>query len=85
MILLQGVHDLDVQSMKGSKEVDGEEKIIQSRVAIDDKQDSVAATHIHEDKEMQTTGKSVPPPGDGQRIYEIDPLLRNHQEHLDYR
>lgn len=81
----EGVHDLDVQSMKGSKEVEGEEKIIQSRVAIDDKQDSVAATHIHEDKEMQTTGKSVPPPGDGQRIYEIDPLLRNHQEHLDYR
>ncbi|EPS60100.1 hypothetical protein M569_14702, partial [Genlisea aurea] len=27
----------------------------------------------------------VPPPGSGQRIYEIDPLLRNYRDHLDYR
>lgn len=29
--------------------------------------------------------KSIPHPGSGQRIYEIDPPLRNHHEHLDYR
>ncbi|EPS64874.1 hypothetical protein M569_09906, partial [Genlisea aurea] len=29
--------------------------------------------------------KTVPPPGSGQRIYEIDPLLRNYRDHLDYR
>ncbi|CAK9168096.1 unnamed protein product [Ilex paraguariensis] len=28
---------------------------------------------------------SIPPPGTGQRIYEIDPLLRNYGEHLEYR
>lgn len=28
---------------------------------------------------------SIPPPGPGQRIYEIDPLLSGHREHLDYR
>lgn len=27
----------------------------------------------------------VPPPGIGQRIYEIDPSLNNHRGHLDYR
>lgn len=27
----------------------------------------------------------VPPPGTGQRIYEIDPLLNKHREHLEYR
>ncbi|KAF6148030.1 hypothetical protein GIB67_024205 [Kingdonia uniflora] len=29
--------------------------------------------------------RSIPPPGSGQKIYEIDPLLKNHREHLDYR
>ncbi|KAK4800803.1 hypothetical protein SAY86_021290 [Trapa natans] len=29
--------------------------------------------------------KSVPPPGPGQRIYEIDPLLMGFRGHLDYR
>lgn len=29
--------------------------------------------------------KSIPPPGTGQRIYEIDPILKAHREHLDYR
>ena len=28
---------------------------------------------------------SIPPPGAGQRIYEIDPLLTNHRQHLEYR
>lgn len=27
----------------------------------------------------------IPPPGTGQRIYEIDPYLKDHQAHLDYR
>ncbi|KAK4481161.1 hypothetical protein RD792_012042 [Penstemon davidsonii] len=29
--------------------------------------------------------RGMPPPGIGQKIYEIDPLLSNHREHLDYR
>lgn len=28
---------------------------------------------------------SIPPPGTGKRIYEIDPILKAHREHLDYR
>ncbi|XP_071701824.1 1,4-alpha-glucan-branching enzyme 2-2, chloroplastic/amyloplastic-like [Rutidosis leptorrhynchoides] len=27
----------------------------------------------------------IPTPGSGQKIYEIDPLLSNHREHLEYR
>ncbi|XP_072981462.1 1,4-alpha-glucan-branching enzyme 1, chloroplastic/amyloplastic-like isoform X2 [Typha angustifolia] len=27
----------------------------------------------------------VPPPGNGQKIYEIDPSLKDHRTHLDYR
>ena len=73
--------------MKGGKEIETEEKFIQSEIAIHDKLDSVTSTHDHKDKEVQNivTKRSIPPPGDGQRIYEIDPLLRSHRDHLDYR
>ena len=27
----------------------------------------------------------IPPPGDGQRIYQIDPMLEGFRNHLDYR
>ena len=33
----------------------------------------------------QVRKRTIPPPGNGQRIYEIDPLLRNFSGHLDYR
>lgn len=29
--------------------------------------------------------RGIPPPGLGQKIYEIDPLLTNYRQHLDYR
>ncbi|XP_041998026.1 1,4-alpha-glucan-branching enzyme 2-2, chloroplastic/amyloplastic-like [Salvia splendens] len=34
---------------------------------------------------MRIRGKIIPPPGTGQRIYEIDPMLGSHRQHLDYR
>ncbi|CAN6438715.1 unnamed protein product [Victoria cruziana] len=34
---------------------------------------------------LETEGRSIPPSGTGQRIYEIDPLLKGHRTHLDYR
>ena len=27
----------------------------------------------------------IPPPGEGQRIYDLDPYLKGHRAHLDYR
>jgi 1,4-alpha-glucan branching enzyme len=27
----------------------------------------------------------IPPPGDGQRIYQIDPMLEGHRTHLQHR
>lgn len=29
--------------------------------------------------------RSIPPPGSGQRIYDIDPSLAGFRQHLDYR
>ncbi|KAL6521134.1 hypothetical protein OROGR_017703 [Orobanche gracilis] len=37
------------------------------------------------DESLRVKEMVVPPPGLGQRIYEIDPLLSNYREHLDYR
>lgn len=38
-----------------------------------------------ENKKAETTVRSIPPPGSGQRIYDIDPYLSSHRGHLDYR
>lgn len=29
--------------------------------------------------------RKIPPPGDGKKIYDIDPMLNSHRTHLDYR
>ncbi|KAG2571948.1 1,4-alpha-glucan-branching enzyme 2, chloroplastic/amyloplastic-like [Panicum virgatum] len=34
---------------------------------------------------MEEKPRVVPPPGDGQRIYQIDPMLEGFRNHLDYR
>ncbi|KAL1568377.1 1,4-alpha-glucan branching enzyme [Salvia divinorum] len=45
--------------------------------------DSTYETISSESTRMR--GKIIPPPGTGQRIYEIDPMLSSHRQHLDYR
>lgn len=37
------------------------------------------------DESNRIREKGIPPPGLGQKIYEIDPLLTNYRQHLDYR
>lgn len=34
---------------------------------------------------VKATQNSIPPPGTGQKIYEIDPMLTGFKDHLDYR
>ncbi|PIA39220.1 hypothetical protein AQUCO_02700415v1 [Aquilegia coerulea] len=36
-------------------------------------------------KAFRTTKRSIPPPGTGKKIYQIDPYLETHRPHLDYR
>ncbi|CAH9138425.1 unnamed protein product [Cuscuta epithymum] len=46
----------------------------------------IAFTSNHISIESEMAKRSIiPPPGLGQRIYEIDPLLKNFRNHLDYR
>jgi len=33
----------------------------------------------------QEKPRTVPPPGDGQKIFQIDPMLQGYKYHLEYR
>ncbi|KAJ8427434.1 hypothetical protein Cgig2_005278 [Carnegiea gigantea] len=89
----ESIGDPQGQMVKGDGESDAEGSV-HAKVVITDEQNSAVVSHMAEDKEVHNVDKSatstvtkrtVPPPGDGQRMYEIDPLLRNHSDHLDYR
>lgn len=36
-------------------------------------------------KIFEVKPKIIPPPGTGQKIFEIDPFLQAHRQHLDFR
>lgn len=46
-------------------------------------QENVSTEETEAKTEVRT--RSIPPPGRGQRIYEIDPILTGFRQHLDYR
>ncbi|KAK6942641.1 Glycosyl hydrolase, family 13, catalytic domain [Dillenia turbinata] len=93
-------HDVSALKTEAESKIENEELVESSGNDSDikAKQDSVAS--VYKDGEVQraessvdagsdemyeTTKRSMPPPGNGQRIYEIDPLLLGHCTHLDYR
>ncbi|CAL9102190.1 unnamed protein product [Musa acuminata var. zebrina] len=46
---------------------------------------SVSSQAKEEVEDVEEKPRFVPPPGTGQRIYEIDPSLKGYRVHLDYR
>ncbi|URE01897.1 Carbohydrate-binding module 48 (Isoamylase N-terminal domain), partial [Musa troglodytarum] len=62
-----------------SSELIGEESMNQG-----DKS-SVSSQAKEEVEDVEEKPRLVPPPGTGQRIYEIDPSLKGYRGHLDYR
>ncbi|XP_057513372.1 1,4-alpha-glucan-branching enzyme 2-2, chloroplastic/amyloplastic-like isoform X1 [Actinidia eriantha] len=79
----------DVETTDGYSEVNGKHDSASSPAAVKhvkamDVETSVLSYDISKEKDM-VQQMSIPPPGTGQRIYEIDPLLRSYREHLDYR
>lgn len=81
--------DNDLEATSGYSQFDGEKDSVASPAAVEDVKakdlESSGLTHdISKEKDM-VRERSIPPPGTGQRIYEIDPILRRHREHLDYR
>lgn len=93
----QEIVDADGLGMEGGSRIKDEEnhtESISGYSKADEKQDIVHSIAESEDDKLEFSNglkmgearlKSIPPPGSGQKIYEIDPLLRGHREHLDYR
>ncbi|XP_058107902.1 1,4-alpha-glucan-branching enzyme 2-2, chloroplastic/amyloplastic isoform X1 [Magnolia sinica] len=65
--------------------IEDEQESFTSQLAVDDVLDSVPAKTMEGDGEAEVKQRSILPPGTGQKIYEIDPLLRGFKGHLDYR
>ncbi|KAG0490708.1 hypothetical protein HPP92_007571 [Vanilla planifolia] len=59
------------------------ESVAQQKVVSDAK--VVEKTDVPNDGDGKANQVNIPPPGSGQKIYEIDPYLQNHRAHLDYR
>ncbi|KAL7247873.1 hypothetical protein ACSBR2_002724 [Camellia fascicularis] len=82
-------NDKHVQTTSGYSEVDGKKASVSSPTAVKDVKAKDVETYVpsHDvSKEKDVVRqRSIPPPGTGQRIYEIDPLLTSHREHLDFQ
>lgn len=88
VIWFQVLHDVDNQTMEADEKlVEETDQDLQSLPVdnVDGDQAPLEEISIPSKSNADFTVRSIPPPGGGQRIYEIDPYLLNHREHLDYR
>jgi len=69
------------------REVGDDKGSVMSSSLVDVNTDTQAKkTSVHSDKKVKTDKpKVIPPPGAGQKIYEIDTFLQAHRQHLDFR
>ncbi|GLT89940.1 hypothetical protein SLE2022_078980 [Rubroshorea leprosula] len=78
----QTIHDEDSSEVEDEEKVEnGDAEPVYSVLEEDNGKGEEPTVRLHTEKKP----KSIPPPGAGQRIYEIDPTLLGHREHLDYR
>lgn len=78
MILAQVLEDVDGVTMEDEKIEDEAISSLDVGSVDDETPSPLEAT-------ASTATKTIPPPGTGQKIYEIDPLLKGFRDHLDYR
>lgn len=57
----------------------------EDKALLEDTSDPLEVTASTKTVETLEIKRTIPPPGTGQRIYEIDPALNGHRKHLDYR
>lgn len=74
----------------GSAEGTGEQDSTPSLyLQLDGKAEVAGTSKVQEgiisNESEEVRKRTIPPPGTGQRIYEIDPLLKGFSGHLDYR
>uniref|UniRef100_A0A5B6ZJR3 1,4-alpha-glucan branching enzyme n=1 Tax=Davidia involucrata TaxID=16924 RepID=A0A5B6ZJR3_DAVIN len=92
----QVLHDVDSLKMEEDNDIEADDNFVELHqnsvssplLGEDDKAKDVETSIPLQEtsSENDVAGhRSIPPPGTGKRIYEIDTLLRAHREHLDYR
>ncbi|KAL3754115.1 hypothetical protein ACJRO7_001375 [Eucalyptus globulus] len=85
----QVIHDSNDLTMEAEEEIEVKEEqdSVSSSVIGDgdasEKSAPLQDAAVIEKEEVRK--RTIPPPGSGQRIYEIDSLLLGYREHLDYR
>ncbi|KAG9160473.1 hypothetical protein Leryth_008853 [Lithospermum erythrorhizon] len=84
-----GVEDL-IEPTSSNKKSDREQKSVSSLPLDEDACGKEAETSFKADKSIAIESdivmkRIIPPPGNGQKIYEIDPMLSSYRSHLDYR
>lgn len=79
-------YNLD-EAVSNYREVgDGKDSVVSSSLIDVNTDTQTKKTSIDSDKKVKVDKpKIIPPPGTGQKIYEIDPLLQAHRQHLDFR
>ncbi|XP_022748370.1 1,4-alpha-glucan-branching enzyme 2-2, chloroplastic/amyloplastic-like isoform X1 [Durio zibethinus] len=85
------IHDVDSEEMKDNEKVEVEEQeSVPYALANNDEEFHAKEPPIPLHRKVSTAKseakpRSIPPPGAGKRIYEIDPTLLGFREHIDYR
>ncbi|KAF8017811.1 hypothetical protein BT93_H2878 [Corymbia citriodora subsp. variegata] len=87
----QMVHDSNDLTMEAEEEIEVKEKqdSVSSSVVGDgdasEEEKSAPLQDVAVIEKEEVRKRTIPPPGSGQKIYEIDSLLLGFREHLDYR
>lgn len=55
------------------------------KVLIEESPGPLKGTASTKKVETKKIKRSIPPPGTGEKIYEIDPTLNGYRQHLEYR
>lgn len=79
-------YNIDEAASSYKEDGDGKGSVISSSL-VDVNTDAQAKNKsVHLDKKVKIDKpKIIPPPGTGQKIYEIDTFLQPHRQHLDFR
>nr|AHW50661.1 starch branching protein II [Lens culinaris] len=79
-------YNLDEAANSYSEVEDGKGSVISSSLVDVNTDTQAVKTSVQSDKKVKVDKpKIIPPPSTGQKIYEIDPLLQAHRQHLDFR
>lgn len=72
--------DVEDELVSSSEVVDEDKEAL-----VEETSDPIEGTSSTEQYDNQTIKRTIPPPGAGQTIYDIDSYLIPYREHLEYR